>query len=64
MFAQQPEQIGDPSLILHERLPLAFMQITHFILVFSVLSCKISPFLGGPVLRDAAAGREQSDSND
>jgi hypothetical protein len=62
MLPQQPEQIGDPSLILHERLPLAFMQITHFILVFSLPVCKISPLLGHPV-RDAAAGQELNDSN-
>ena len=64
MLAQQPEQTGDPSLILHERLPLAFMQITHFILDFSLPVCKISPLLGGPVLRDAAAGQKLKDSND
>ena len=64
MLAQQPEQTRDPSLILHERLPLAFMQITHFILVFSLPVCKMSPLLGGPVLRDDAAGEEQNDSND
>jgi hypothetical protein len=56
-LAQQPEQTGDPSLILHERLPLAFMQITHFILDFTILACKISPLPGHPVLRDAAAAR-------
>jgi len=64
MLAQQPEQTGDTSLILHERLPLVFMQITHFILVFSLLACKISPLFGGPVLRDAAAAQELIDSND
>jgi hypothetical protein len=64
MLAQQPEQTRDPSLILHERLPLALMQITHFILDSSLPACKISPLPGGPVLRDGAAGQEQSDSND
>jgi hypothetical protein len=64
MLPQQPEQTGDPSLILHERLPLAFMQITHFILVFSLPVCKISPLLGNPVLRDAAAGQKLKDSRD
>jgi hypothetical protein len=38
------------------------MQITHFIFVFSIPACKISPLFGHPVLRDAA-GQEQSDSN-
>jgi len=63
-LAQQPEQTGDPSLILHERLPLTFMQITHFILDFSILACKISPLLGHHVLRAAAAGQELNDSKD
>ena len=57
MLAQQAEQTGDPSLILHERLPLAFVQITHFILAFSILACKISPLPVHPVLRDAAAAQ-------
>jgi hypothetical protein len=63
-LAQQPEQTGDPSLILHERLPLALMQITHFILDFSIPVCKISPLLGHPVLRGAGAGQELNGSND
>jgi hypothetical protein len=54
-LAQQPEQTGDPSLILQERLPLAFMQITHF---------KISPLFGRPVLRDATAAQELNYGDD
>jgi len=64
MLAQQAEQTGDPSLILQERLPLAFAQITHFILDFSIPACKISPLLVHPVFRDAAGGQELNDRND
>jgi hypothetical protein len=59
MLAQHAEQTGDPSLILHERFPLALMQITHFILDFSLPVCKISPLPGHPFLSDAAAGQQQ-----
>jgi hypothetical protein len=62
-LAQQPEQTGDPALILQERLPLAFMQITHFILAFPILACKISPLPVDPVLREVAAAQELHDGD-
>jgi len=46
MLAQQAEQTEEPSLILHDRLPLALMQITHFILISRSLSAKCPPYPG------------------
>jgi hypothetical protein len=63
-LAQQAGQTGDPSLILHERLPLVFMQTTHFILDLSIPACKISPLFGHPVLRDVAAAQDLKDGDD